>query len=1018
MDSKSSTVRQVGQRNENKRRHSDGNQLGDHHRNNGRSNEGKFSGGHNKKTKPGELSTVRSRPPRLPANMMENKKKASLSPEILQAKQLLIAVSDYSVVDGHSDITPNLEPLAMALVEGGDLVTFSVGISDLFVQFFSELSLQIPIIATLLALIGKSDRSFVELVVEKLYKNLTRSVIEDDVSTAKLNLRALSCLASAGVVRKTGPDSVGSILTTLIRTVNGDWREARGWSLLSSRGRAAIFLVASTIPWVAFALSTEGTEGISLLEDSKAICSRVQKDYRSPYDVSCPHAVFHSNVSSSLGDAGQAMGPTDAACWDDIWASCNVAIGVIEDSLQGRPVTASCMYMPWLELKDAILGTEETMGGVEEEPQSVSFKSALGISIATDSSSLEEALRGLGAGASTVDRRNQSMDDLQSTISQSSVWMGLRFQLFDAESSPEAATLSALSPLEKHLFDDLYCDTLRLFEPVVIDDGTLIGSIELLCKHLLAVNKLLPAGVRAEYFVVEVLLLQLIQIPSRRPPLVVRVLLELCRIMPEIPPALATGCTLLFQLAPALDLAAVRELSRWHASHLLNSEMSWPYWDYLGTEFQEAPPGDGRRYYLTMMTDILCRATVPSKVKDALPVALHVCEPQDCSPRCPDFDFDGGKGQGGTSTSSGLARVAKELKSRIERKQTPDDVQDWLEAPHETVEESSQMEGWRLSLLLQAVLVISAKVKAISSLSAQLDRYGELLRSLAQSPENQMCLLRSCVSSLSHDYGTLWLLLDILLRRAILRPSVVASWACSADHFINLGSNIWIWTLIELPVLRSLDVCKASLKRRRDEANKVLTANGTSGNADDRLGVGAGGDGDGDGGQEPMQVIGGTGDTAEEDPEMDIADDDSRRVRDSTCVDDPSTVPETRAVEEIEEVIDTEAVVLAAAQECRDVYGIVMRELLQGLSSRYQELIAEGRMDDVELDSCLVAGLSAMRRSLRAFHGAQQALNILYGSQLDVAFQTYEEVSRSLDSSKLPTAAMESWNSFNALYTS
>ena len=78
---------------------------------------------------------------------------------------------------------------------------------------------------------------------------------------------------------------------------------------------------------------------------------------------------------------------------------------------------------------------------------------------------------------------------------------------------------------------------------------------------------------------------------------------------------LVSGATLLFQLSPALDLCAVREVARWQSSHLINSELAWPYWEYLSTEYGEATEGDGRRLFLRLLTDGLFRASYPGKVR-------------------------------------------------------------------------------------------------------------------------------------------------------------------------------------------------------------------------------------------------------------------------------------------------------------------------------------------------------------------------------------------------------------------
>jgi hypothetical protein len=221
---------------------------------------------------------------------------------------------------------------------------------------------------------------------------------------------------------------------------------------------------------------------------------------------------------------------------------------IIYKELNGSYMIPSCMPMPWIDLKDSLLETnninDENTNDSNENMQLQTItttKSYMIIPSNINEMELDTSLIGLGKGANVQDRRNQSLDEIQSVLSQSTVWLGLRYQLFDIESAPTAESFLNLTPLEKHIISDYYCDTLRLFEPMVCDDGTLVGSIELLCKHLLSLSKLFTSPIRLEFALVEVLLLQLIQIPSRRPALVVRVILELCRIMPELPPALATG---------------------------------------------------------------------------------------------------------------------------------------------------------------------------------------------------------------------------------------------------------------------------------------------------------------------------------------------------------------------------------------------------------------------------------------------------------------------------------------------
>ena len=81
------------------------------------------------------------------------------------------------------------------------------------------------------------------------------------------------------------------------------------------------------------------------------------------------------------------------------------------------------------------------------------------------------------------------------------------------------------------------------------------------------------------------------------------------------------------------------------------------------------------------------------QVKSVLPASLHVLEPAAWQPKCSLFatgleaEADGGEGVGAT----GMLAVSGELKTRLEKRQSPDDLQQWLEGVHEGVLEEQQV---------------------------------------------------------------------------------------------------------------------------------------------------------------------------------------------------------------------------------------------------------------------------------------------------------------------------------------
>ena len=77
-----------------------------------------------------------------------------------------------------------------------------------------------------------------------------------------------------------------------------------------------------------------------------------------------------------------------------------------------------------------------------------------------------------------------------------------------------------------------------------------------------------------------------------------------------------------------------------------------------------------------------------------------------------------------------------------------------------------------------------------------------------------------CVDSLSHQQSLLTLFLDALLRRAVISthavvdfvyPSGAANVNVSPLSASHLGDNIWVWSVTEAAVERSLDIVVAGV---------------------------------------------------------------------------------------------------------------------------------------------------------------------------------------------------------------
>lgn len=902
-----------------------------------------------------ELKTPRTKAPRLPANVRESVGLPAMAPEVEMAKQLITRVSDFTKND-INDTVPNLVDLSKAFLFKGDLTSFADEMSDLFVKCLSQLSPQVPVVSSLLVLIHKSDSSFGQIAFDKLALNLIKSISTNQILSAKLNLRAIACLTACQVFSVTGNNSLTSLLFLLVEQTRKDIVDHCG--KLSCLGRTATYLAACTIPWIANTIVKED-DGLAELQQLYAFFSEIRRTYRSDYDFEGAHAVLLSNVAATPD------GPQDAACWDDCWASVDAATTACEILIGGGLYsTPRWLLMPWLDerfptepllVPDALETSDN--GSTESTAVTTGVPATSPLLVLSDEK-LEAIRTALDVLRRNISSGSEEIRDI--------AWNGVRFRIFDNESAPVATSLLALSSSDRFLLSDYYSDILTFFEPIIRDDGTRTGSIELICQHLLAVRNLVVITsegeatstdsndeLKLEYELVELLLLRILQIPPNRPTLIGRLLLELCRMHPGMPAALATGVACLFQLLPIVDTASARQLAGLLSYHLLNTDLIWPHWTYFGSEYLEADTGDARRLFLCSLVDSLSRASVIDKVKHVVPSNMHGNFPDDSPPTAETY-----------SKRPTLADVALEMKSRVERRQHPDELQEWLETTVTMELEDESGTGtahWRVGLLMETILLASAHVKAISPLASLLDRYAELLRSLADDNDLQRTLLLTCVASLSHDYGSLWTVLDLLLRRAILKPSVVADWASSAANLEVLAENIWLWALVELPALRAVDGCKAALARH----SAALLAKSIS--LAEKV-------------EEDVLIIGGSMEVDEDADAREVnvdGDGNSRRHRDSRGGGEDN-VGETRmeGVDDNNEG-ETTAVVDAALAECTTTYKLLSVRLLLQLQNSHTNRSSD--LEDAENDSILdpsvLVGTSLLRNILRIFHNAEKSIN-------------------------------------------
>lgn len=871
------------------------------------------------------------------------------------------------------------------------------------------------------------------------------------MQAAKLALRALACLGSSNCVllcseSMTTDGSIGSLLEALSSVVETAWvevadeadssssRAAAGKGkaggskkfVLAHKGQVAAFLLASTIPWVAPALAGDAVGGQSVLASVKRACDRVCAEWQSPFDCGGTQALFHVSIvhatddgeDGSVGVAGVGpKGRQGTACSDSLWEACKIAVDLLDTlATSGTFVAPSCMNASWEALAEDL--HPDTTPALLSLGQAVADVKALADQGKLGARGRLCAPNGAAVGAGTAQ------------------WLIPRFPVFDAETSEEcAACATSLTQLEKYTVMGYYRDILQFFDPYLRDDGTKVGTVDLVIAHLQAVSKMLPRGSEAhlEYLLLETMFQLVLQVPTNQTAnaCCFRVVLDITKKTPGFAPAVAHGFLVLYNLLPEMDASASRELARWLAFQLTNTMLAWPYWEY----WAKACSGEGTegqclaaKAFCACVLDHCTRNALPERVRLSVPESLHALiplissssAPAVAAPYCPllhSADVNAGAMAVATVSddsqlatafdASKLASVAAKLHEMVSKREAADEVEEWLEALDPDASGlSAELEAdhallvggggcsiaysaavWRAQLLLHVVLVLghSEVSSTMSTLASLVDRYSAPLRSLAlgQQAESDLggsgddAMMRTLVDCLGHEQGYLNMALDILLRRGIMEPAAAARWATSPAALRELSGerdSHWLHAHVEVTVDRALDIVRAATAHRRELGGDMKI--------DEELL------------QKPRDMSGqysmvypskqaaasSEGNEADEQSRRDEEEEDDgeggpshRRRRGSADEEDMATGTAEQDEEDDPVTLATEAVV-RALQSARVVYATVVGRLLVTLLQREEQLLLAAGNDADQLaatDEWTVAATSLLLRVLRSFHGAE-----------------------------------------------
>eukprot|EP01034_Spumella_vulgaris_P023991 gene23991-30278_t len=868
------------------------------------------------------------------------------------AKKVLTTIGNFSEMSEDDDVNQNIKALADIMLSVDDLKEYANEISDIFVKCFSTLSLQSPIIATILSLIHVKNQTFTTLVVNKLQTRLLSALSEDDVITSKNILKTIACMAS-----------------------------------------------------------------------SYAFMGGVQAVY---------HILPVENEGTPL-----LVGP--GGVYDSLWEAMHIAREVIgQQSTAEGFVPPTSMITPWTNAAIALDLTRLK----ERVVPSLTFDETFNAQLQT----LLKA-HALGSRSRNCVAAGTNTGSVIGSAA-ATTWLKARIPIFDSETSPEAAQCTTrLSAVEKWTVVTAFQDIVYTFDPIICEDGTRVGSIDLMATHLLGVFKLYPQEAHVEYILLEVLFSNLLQQPVNhiQNASIYKLILTLCKrpntSAPNVsfPPVVALIVNIVYQMIPDFDVSVVTEFANWFAFHLINTQLTWPYWEFWTDELVESlsfqdtsefedvdANGHDRnttkgvsmlKLFASHFVSRLSTAVVFDKVKAILPPAFLSLLPakviaadgQVVVPTCSLFSLVPAAIEGDAMEEAALVEtplpaifdgvvdargLAENLKEQLESKTDPDEIVTWFEKVID--QNSTTSTAWCGVLLLEAIVSYGSTNNTLSGVTGLLDRYSEVIRTLAAVEEDQKVLIQSLISIYSLDSPMFAFLFDEMLRRGQISVTAAAEWVAAQIETGGLTQNTVVLGLGEVVVDRGIDFVKAAIAQRVTQHAGVAMA------FDESLDLTPS--------EEPVKEVvemsietkstlkkaaplttsssNTTSADALENEEVDYGEDDDdedtgrrqRSRRNEDDEEDNNADENNMATDENDEpAVDslwfTTEAVKSSLLAARTVYRTLLTTLVNGIATARQVASPEN-------DLFVVSAASLVREVLRAVHGAERALSHTYSQRV------------------------------------
>nr|CAG4647771.1 EOG090X03JL [Moina brachiata] len=298
-----------------------------------------------------------------------------------------------------------------------------------------------------------------------------------------------------------------------------------------------------------------------------------------------------------------------------------------------------------------------------------------------------------------------------------------------------------------------------------------------------------------EYMIVEVLFAELFNMPSPRYLEICygATLIELCKLQPgTMPQVLAQATELIYERIDNMNVTCFDRFATWFSYHLSNFQFRWSWDDWENClSFERDHP---KAKYVSEVLARCLRLSYYKRVVEMVPECYLPLVPPKPEP-CFKYELE----DGGSLPSASYVKTLIDL---MRKKPTPEEVLTLVrEIPNPLKDDEGDMEPsynpLAIEIFVQTLLNLGSK--SFTHTFAGLAKYHPVLKSICDSEESQICLLRNLFELWRQHPQFMVVIVDKMLKTQIVECCAVANWIFSRDMALEFTRS-YIWEILHLTI--------------------------------------------------------------------------------------------------------------------------------------------------------------------------------------------------------------------------